>query len=466
MRMVREDVRVKNPTSFFASPSLHSTEVDLLISTSFNSSLSIGMNVNGGQQGASGEGEGELMGGAAEQHPTSNIWKGLESLKQLVQVESDSRHSQISSSQNHPFSRFQPKLSVHHPHPPTSSNSTSTCTPSSLKEAVMNQIDQLELSISNFKSNHSDKLLTSTTSRLASLLKQSSTHLTSISSTLSSFPPSQQLSQHRCHDDNQILFLPESLSIGRLAQPSTSTSSSSSTTQALQNLDSFSNALTAIAQSLGLESFTDHLIQVGDPRLESEAELLQVQTLTLGGKVLVIDLDFSLSISKLQDGSQFKSKPSCKLKISYASDSPDSKVKRDSRLGLLLQNEIEVLLNLIFCGREDGLDENSSDLVHRYQAPIEAIKHLEHFRRNLKVLARLDWLGGLHLGSFKSKDGIGSANGNPQTSVDPFDLMDSFVKEAERIGELEEVESSRKTLEENGDEMEVDGSEGSEKISR
>lgn len=437
-----------------------------------------------------GKGKEEVAVDAAS-NPISNsvnLWDGLNELKKLIQFQCQSIQNSSSTSSDaqhfHAFSKLQPNLTIHQ----DSDSDSSKLTVTSLQNKVEESISQLNHSISSFKSKHQSHG-TEGNSNLTSLLKQSSSHFTLISNTT-------DLLNSSIHNKDHILFLPETLNIGYLSHNHNHSKDPFTPNQILTFFDSFSNTLTQIASRYKLESFTDHFVQQGDPRLQSETQSsdgenqgenvskpLSIQTTTLGGRILVIDLDFSLEIKRIssndkekedQEGKSegeigFNYIPNCRLRISYASDSSNPNGNTSSvtsndkqkKLSSLLQSQVVSLLNLVFHGRQDRPNEDNvtrkgsieneddDDYRYRYEAPKKAIELLESFRQCLEFLAGLDRLGGLNL--------IASENGNTNASssshgVDLFNRMDSFCKQVQVIADMEKADTEKDEMR-----MEIDG---------
>ncbi|KAJ1043747.1 hypothetical protein NDA10_002766 [Ustilago hordei] len=214
--------------------------------------------------------------------------------------------------------------------------------------------------------------------RYISLLTETSTHTAALAHSIAPIKSAGQSQKEAAFGENASAPLPQRLQAG-LLRSGPCQGPCANRQDALQNLAALCDTLEKRAQSLGLETFSEPSSDPAAPPSHPQSADTLTHTLTLGAKILVIDVEFH--IIKNSAGLGFR--PKCKLKLSYATDSPDSQQTRDPRLGLLLEQEVQKIADNLF-----GLF-NNANLQHDRSAVSKA---LASWTNNLNELLLLDHL--------------------------------------------------------------------------
>ena len=253
--------------------------------------------------------------------------------------------------------------------------------------------------------------------RYISLLSETSSHVTSLSHSIEAFSHPYAPSQKT--GPTTPPPLPVSLHVGALSAQSNATDAPSSPSP-LDCLDALCHALEAEARSLGLETFAekhDFANQSHDTPHNTYSH-----TLTIGAKILVIDIEFGST----QLPSSSRPDPLVKLKLSYANDSAPSAdgappLSRDPELGRVLQKDILRVAHLLL-----GSSTQSAASAQQLAA-----FHFNRLRSNLAQLVKLD-----ELAAKSSESGI-----LPQPDV--FDAAQRLSAQILRLSEAERFGARR-----------------------
>ncbi|KAI3487313.1 hypothetical protein L1887_48898 [Cichorium endivia] len=185
--------------------------------------------------------------------------------------------------------------------------------------------------------------------RYISLLAETSTHTTALAHSIAPFKARRDFGTSTNGLLGSSLAFPPSLQAGAFRKGE-SAAPPSSWSDALQTLEALCSTLEHTASKLGLETFSDPAPEAaGEPTTPGPTGVL-TRTLTLGAKILVIDVEFLLEGSS----SAASLRPRIKLKLSYATDSADSQHVRDPRLGLVLETDIQTIADKLFGKDELG----------------------------------------------------------------------------------------------------------------
>lgn len=205
--------------------------------------------------------------------------------------------------------------------------------------------------------------------RYISLLTETSKHTAALAHSIAPFQSAdRKQSEAAVHEGVHVPF-PQRLQAGVFGN-GPSQQPSADRNIALETLAALCDTLEKTAQSLGLETFSE-------PSSDAQSESTLTHTLTLGAKILVIDVEFLLIKNSAREGFR----PKCKLKLSYATDSPDSQQTRDPRLGAVLEKDVQTIADKLFGGSDD------TDLQ---RDRIVASRALASWTNNLNELLTLD----------------------------------------------------------------------------
>ncbi|KAJ1023294.1 hypothetical protein NDA18_004821 [Ustilago nuda] len=210
--------------------------------------------------------------------------------------------------------------------------------------------------------------------RYISLLTETSTHTAALAHSIAPIKSAGQSQKEAAFDENASAPLPQRLQAGLLRS-----GPCANRQDALQILAALCDTLEKRAQSLGLETFSEPSSDPSAPPSHPLSADTLAHTLTLGAKILVIDVEFHI----IKNSAPLAFRPKCKLKLSYATDSPHSQQTRDPRLGLLLEQELHKMADHLF-----GFF-NKANLQHHRSAVSKA---LASWTNNLNELLLLDHL--------------------------------------------------------------------------
>ncbi|SOV07804.1 uncharacterized protein UDID_07193 [Ustilago sp. UG-2017a] len=214
--------------------------------------------------------------------------------------------------------------------------------------------------------------------RYISLLTETSTHTAALAHSIAPFKSAGQSQKEAAFGENASAPLPQRLQAG-LLRSGPCEGPCANRQDALETLAALCDTLEKRAQSLGLETFSEPSSDPAAAPSDPQSADTLTHTLTLGAKILVIDVEFH--IIKNSAGHGFR--PKCKLKLSYATDSPDSQQTRDPRLGLLLEQEVQKIADNLF-----GLFNNAN--LQQDRSAVS--KALASWTNNLNELLLLDHL--------------------------------------------------------------------------
>lgn len=264
----------------------------------------------------------------------------------------------------------------------------------------------------------SDEAAANQLRRYISLLAETSTHTTALAHSIAPFKAQRDFGTSTNGLLGSSLAFPPSLQAGAFRKGE-SAASPSSWTDALQTLEALCSTLEHTASKLGLETFSDPAPEAaGEPTTPGPTGVL-TRTLTLGAKILVIDVEFLLEGSS----SDASLRPRIKLKLSYATDSADSQHVRDSRLGLVLETDIQTIADKLFGKDELGaIDQDRSTVAQA----------LANWTANLTDLLALDAL----------EARATEASADQARSTDLFAAMQDLCSAAARVSEAESLSSN------------------------
>ncbi|SNX86414.1 uncharacterized protein MEPE_05123 [Melanopsichium pennsylvanicum] len=239
--------------------------------------------------------------------------------------------------------------------------SASSCDGRLSREQYRQLISQIRHSVSQFAANtpalKSQLLNSATTSaeqpdnvatanqlrRYISLLTETSTHTAALAHSIA---PITSADRQRSHDNAQqgsAPPFPQRLQAGAFRRGSFK-QPTSSWDCALETLGALCETLETTSKSLGLETFSEPSEDATVVPSDTTSTDVLTHTLTLGAKILVIDVEFL--IVKHCEMQSFR--PKSKLKISYAIDSAESQQVRDPRLAAVLERDIQTIADKLF----------------------------------------------------------------------------------------------------------------------
>ncbi|SPO49062.1 uncharacterized protein PSANT_06753 [Moesziomyces antarcticus] len=254
--------------------------------------------------------------------------------------------------------------------------------------------------------------------RYISLLAETSTHTTALAHSIAPFKAQRDPASSTNGLLGSSLAFPPSLQAGTFRKGE-SAAPPSSWTDALQTLEALCSTLEHTASKLGLETFSDPAPEVADEPTASGSTGVLTRTLTLGAKILVIDVEFLLEGSS----SAASLRPRIKLKLSYATDSADSQHVRDPRLGLVLETDIQKIADKLFGNDGPGAIEQDRTAV---------AQALAKWTTNLTDLLALDAL----------EARATEASADRARSTDLFAAMQDFCSAVVRVSEAESSSSN------------------------
>ncbi|CAO1616989.1 unnamed protein product [Sympodiomycopsis kandeliae] len=153
-------------------------------------------------------------------------------------------------------------------------------------------------------------------------------------------------------------------------------------------LGSFSTALEDLAKDLQLETFAEVVDAPHDGN-----SYIHTHTLTIGGRLLVLDLEFGLQTNKVSVPDSALYTPSTKVKISFTTDTSHPTSASDGqdreRLTRCLQDDIEAIAGLIFGKEVYSQGENDTRCLEELKFRL-AIAHYTRLQTNLARLATID----------------------------------------------------------------------------
>lgn len=249
--------------------------------------------------------------------------------------------------------------------------------------------------------------------RYISLLTETSTHTAALAHSIAPFQSIERDQTTSKRSQDVSVPFPQQLQVGVLRTGS-SEQTSVSWPEALEALASLCDTLENAAKSLGLETFAEPTPEASTPATSNTGPSSNLtHTLTLGAKILVIDLEFSI----LRTNTAQPLRPKCKLKLSYATDSADSQQTRDPRLGTLLENDVQSIADKLFGSAGGATQQGRSDVA----------KALYSWTTNLTELLALDDL--------EARASQGTADG-ARTS-DLFAAMQDFSAAVVKVSDAE-----------------------------
>ncbi|KAN0065282.1 tRNA methyltransferase, has a role in tRNA modification [Thecaphora frezii] len=187
---------------------------------------------------------------------------------------------------------------------------------------------------------------------------------------------------------------------------------------AVEGLETLCRVLEAHARALGLETFAEKAEEAAD--LASGGRETLAHTLTIGAKILVIDVELVLLRGSGNDEDRLS--PLVKLKLSYANDSDQPAVDgaatpaRDPALAALLQRDVQAAAELLF-GQQPA--KGAAAVVE------QVADRFARFSCNLEDLIRLD-----EIASRVHEAGLGA-------NVDVFDAMQRLSAQVAAVTESE-----------------------------
>ncbi|KAJ9474423.1 Mediator of RNA polymerase II transcription subunit 1 [Pseudozyma hubeiensis] len=195
----------------------------------------------------------------------------------------------------------------------------------------------------------------------------------------------------------------------------------SSWTCAVDTLAALCQTLENAAKALGLEAFSEPSSEAAEVRSHSTFSSALAHSLTLGAKILVIDIELHI----LKTGEAPGLSPKAKLKISYANDSADSHQARDPRLAAVLERDVQLIAdNLFGLAISDSLQQGRMDVAQA----------LTNWTDNLKDLLLLDDL----------EAATSQAASSGSRSTDLFAAMQELCFAAVRVTDAEASSSTPK----------------------
>lgn len=191
---------------------------------------------------------------------------------------------------------------------------------------------------------------------------------------------------------------------------------------ALHTLAALCETLDSTSKSLGLETFSEPSPEAAAPTGSATSDIL-THTLTLGAKILVIDVELHI----VKDSAARGFRPKAKLKLSYATDSADSQTARDPRLGAVLERDVQLIADKLFGPAATSALQQERTMVARA---------LANWTNNLNDLLLLDGL--------EARASEAAPEGT--RSADLFAAMQQLSDAAKRVSDAEASSSSSVSL--------------------
>ncbi|SPO23953.1 uncharacterized protein UTRI_03512_B [Ustilago trichophora] len=252
--------------------------------------------------------------------------------------------------------------------------------------------------------------------RYISLLTETSTHTAALAHSIAPIKSADRERNNAfAHSDSAVPF-PQSLQAGVLRAGS-SQQPTTSWENALETLGSLCETLENTAKTLGLETFAEPSSEASTAPSETTSASVLSHTLTLGAKILVIDVEFL--VNRTAQGFR----PKCKLKLSYATDSADSQPSRDPRLGAVLECDLQFIADKLFGPAASNALPHDRSLV---------VKALANWTANLNELLVLD--------NLEAKATEAAPQGTRTTDL--FAAMQELCSAAVRISDAESASFS------------------------
>lgn len=234
---------------------------------------------------------------------------------------------------------------------------------------------QASAASSNVAQQPNDASIANQLRRYISLLTETSTHTAALTHSIDPFRSADRDSNGAFRQQDASILFPPQLQVGAM-RVGASEEPTHRWQDAVETLEALCDRLEHIAKSLGLETFSEPSSEATAAPSDAHSSVLR-HTLTLGAKILVIDLEFL--IVKADPTPSFR--PKIKLKLSYATDSADSQQTRDPRLGAVLQRDVQLIADKLF-------GPSTSSALQQDRALIA--QALANWTTNLKDLLTLD----------------------------------------------------------------------------
>ncbi|EST09132.1 Methyltransferase type 11 [Kalmanozyma brasiliensis GHG001] len=257
--------------------------------------------------------------------------------------------------------------------------------------------------------------------RYISLLTETSTHTAALAHSIAPIKSADRPTNSAATRPSASLSFPRQLQTG-VFLPSTVEQPTSSWEAALQTLAALCETLDSTAKSLGLETFSEPSPDAAAPTRSSPSDVL-THTLTLGAKILVIDIELHV----VKDSALGGFRPKAKLKLSYATDSPDPQHARDPRLGAVLERDVQLIADKLFGPAASSALQQDRTVVARA---------LTNWTSNLNELLVLDDL--------EARASEAASEGS--RSTDLFAAMQNLSVAAKRVSDAEAASSSASML--------------------
>ncbi|PWY98974.1 hypothetical protein BCV70DRAFT_177633 [Testicularia cyperi] len=327
-------------------------------------------------------------------------------------------------------------------------DSTNSSTSSSLNRDQYRQlIAQLRRSITHFaesspavqltsglaSSIDGDPAIRNAIRRYISLLRETSGHTVALTHSIEPLQPDRTSRQkEKRRQLQQPLPLIQHMGVIRAGQNGKRPRQDLS--QAIAAMGAICSMLEKLAQELGLEAFSEPVETVAAP---SDAKThSHTHTLTLGAKILVIDVEFKLAqTSSSHETPVFE--PRCRLKLSYATDSDPSAphTPRDPALGLILERDIQSIADCLF---DDTSDESN--------ASEEIATSFKRLSSNLAELISIDELCARAQPTADTEAATATAASTPSQPVDLFAIMQKLGSAVVEVASAEAKSASSETL--------------------
>lgn len=179
--------------------------------------------------------------------------------------------------------------------------------------------------------------------RYISLLTETSTHTAALAHSIAPIKSADVDRGNTAIHPMPLVSFPQQLQVGAFRRGS-SDHPTSSWSLALETLDALCETLETTAKALGLETFSEPSSEATEVPSDTASGSVLTHTLTLGAKILVIDIELHI----VKTGTVEGFRPKTKLKLSYATDSVDSQQTRDPRLGAVLERDVELIAEKLF----------------------------------------------------------------------------------------------------------------------
>ncbi|GAC92833.1 hypothetical protein PHSY_000390 [Pseudozyma hubeiensis SY62] len=261
--------------------------------------------------------------------------------------------------------------------------------------------------------NSADASIANQMRRYISLLTETSTHTAALAHSVAPIKTAKADWKDAASYTATSAPFPPQLQAG-VFRTGSSDKSVSSWTCAVETLAALCQTLENAAKALGLETFSEPSSEAAEVRSDSTSSSTPTHSLTLGAKILVIDIELHI----LNIGEARGLSPKAKLKISYANDSADSHQARDPRLGAILERDVQLIADHLF-------GSASSDSPQ--QGRIDVARALTNWTDNLKDLLLLDDL----------EAAASQAASSESRSTDLFAAMQDLCSAAVRVADAE-----------------------------